>query len=506
MKIISSALIVLLNVHIQTSLAVFIPRTLEREAPDPIKPASKERKAQWFDQKLDHFDKSNTKTWKQRYYYNADWFLAQNGTDSGGDQLPLFIKIGGEAGIQGGWVNGGFWVSFGIDYRALFIYVEHRFYGESHPTNDMSDKNLKYLSSRQALADLDYFIDGMMKKFGMTDKSKVVVFGGSYSGALSAWVRLKYSNKVFIAHASSAPVEAIVDFTGYNKVSYKSLAAWDPQCAKTVQSVAKKEEQMMKTNEGLANLRKIFGTCVKLTTDNPLDVQSFAQFQVAVIGNIIQYNGTGNAQNIPDICNAVSGAADDDDAMQKFADFLKATVRAKYNSTCTGSRFSANVATLKNTTFGKEGSRQWTWQTCSEFGYFQSASDEDNLFANILPVSFYEEECKGVFGDKFTPEYIQQKVGETNKYYGGKDYKQSQTMFTQGSVDQWQDRGITESNEQQGYKAVYIDNASHCQDESQDSANDSPGLTAARKEMREILKGWMTSWNFKELLEQQQNQ
>ncbi|RZF35177.1 hypothetical protein LSTR_LSTR012382 [Laodelphax striatellus] len=556
MKIISLSLVVLVSVQLQEILAVFIPRTREREAPEPMIPAGDGPKAHWFNQKLDHFDQSNNKTWKQRYYYNDDYYKVQRPAY---DQLPMFLMIGGEAGIQGGWVNGGFWWEVGRDYRALFIYVEHRFYGKSQPTDDMSDENLKYLSSKQALADLDYFIDGMKKKFKMTDKNKVVVFGGSYSGALAAWVRLKYPEQVFIAHASSAPVEAIVDFTGYNKVSYQSLAAWDPQCASTVQSVAEKQAEWMQTDEGLEKLSQTFGTCLKLTTSEPLNVQSFFQFQVAVIGNIIQYNGTGDAQNIPDICNAVADAnvtmmlskvcrigtssqrpnqsishlhressttvPATPKTFPTFATqwltrpmtmmlsqslpnrYLKSTAKSKYQATCTGSRYTANVASEKNVTFNeKEGSRQWLWQTCSEFGFFMSADDEDNLFAKTLPLSYYLTECKDVFGDTFTPEYIQQQVDATNEYYGGKDYKESQTLFTQGSIDQWHDRGITESNDQQGYEAVYIDNASHCQDQNGKSDSDPPGLTEGRKKMREILQGWITSLNFQQYIEQQQQQ
>ena len=41
---------------------------------------------------------------------------------------------------------------------AMTVALEHRFFGESYPTRDMSDTSLKYLSSNQALADLARFI------------------------------------------------------------------------------------------------------------------------------------------------------------------------------------------------------------------------------------------------------------------------------------------------------------------------------------------------------------
>lgn len=40
---------------------------------------------------------------------------------------------------------------------AMLVAVEHRYYGESVPTEDLSTPNLEWLSSKQALADLAHF-------------------------------------------------------------------------------------------------------------------------------------------------------------------------------------------------------------------------------------------------------------------------------------------------------------------------------------------------------------
>lgn len=47
-------------------------------------------------------------------------------------------------------------------------------------------------------------------------KSKVVVFGGSYSGNMATWIRLKYPDVIDGAMASSGPVQAKSDFYGKN--------------------------------------------------------------------------------------------------------------------------------------------------------------------------------------------------------------------------------------------------------------------------------------------------
>lgn len=98
-----------------------------------------------------------------------------------------------------------------------------RYYGASHPTEDLSNKNLVYLSSRQALADVTTLKAVLQTQYNLTDKNRWISFGGSYSGALSAWLRLKYPDVVDGAVATSAPVLAKLNFYEYLEVVDRSL-------------------------------------------------------------------------------------------------------------------------------------------------------------------------------------------------------------------------------------------------------------------------------------------
>ena len=98
-----------------------------------------------------------------------------------------------------------------------------RYYGASHPTPDLSNKNLVYLSSRQALADVATLKSVLTAQYNLTEKNKWISFGGSYSGALSAWLRLKYPDLVDGAVATSAPVLAKFNFYEYLEVVERSL-------------------------------------------------------------------------------------------------------------------------------------------------------------------------------------------------------------------------------------------------------------------------------------------
>lgn len=79
--------------------------------------------------------------------------------------------------------------------------------------SDLSTDNLRFLSSRQALADLAHFRTVIAEARGLTNR-KWVAFGGSYPGSLAAWFRLKYPHLVHAAVATSAPVHATVNFPG----------------------------------------------------------------------------------------------------------------------------------------------------------------------------------------------------------------------------------------------------------------------------------------------------
>lgn len=78
----------------------------------------------------------------------------------------------------------------------------------------MSSKNLVYLSSEQALADLAEFIVHIKPIYKIPPTAKWVAFGGSYPGSLAAWLRMKYPHLIHAAVSSSGPLLAKIDFKG----------------------------------------------------------------------------------------------------------------------------------------------------------------------------------------------------------------------------------------------------------------------------------------------------
>ena len=149
-----------------------------------------------FDNMVDHFNAQDDRTYKQRYWV-SDEYWKEDG--------PIFVYICGEYRCS---VPDTRLYPFmiGATYGARFLVVEHRFYGDSQPFEDWSLDSLQYLSSQQALSDLAYLIGSLNEK-----DNEVLVIGGSYPGAMSAWFRERYPHITIGSWSSSGVVQPMVD-------------------------------------------------------------------------------------------------------------------------------------------------------------------------------------------------------------------------------------------------------------------------------------------------------
>lgn len=98
----------------------------------------------WIEQRLNHFDSHDNRTWKMRYLENNQFFRPDG---------PIFIYVGGEWTISAGSIApGNHFYDMAREFNANLFYTEHRYYGESHPTLNTSTDNLKFLSVEQVMS------------------------------------------------------------------------------------------------------------------------------------------------------------------------------------------------------------------------------------------------------------------------------------------------------------------------------------------------------------------
>ena len=237
----------------------------------------------WFTQRLDHFKITDTRTWQQRYWINWRYYKP------GG---PALLMIGGEGEANPQWLEAGAWLDYARAEGAAMLLLEHRYYGNSHPTPDLTVKNLKWLSSRQALADLAAFISQQRVEAGLA--GAWVALGGSYPGSLAAWLRLKYPHLVAGAVSSSGPLQAKADFFEYLEVVEAALDTV-PGCSAVVKSAIKKVEKLTAHRMGWKFLSKHFKLCSSLDGGNKYDVTNLFESLIGNFEGIVQYNKDNRA-------------------------------------------------------------------------------------------------------------------------------------------------------------------------------------------------------------------
>lgn len=199
--------------------------------------------------------------------------------------------IGGEGEATAKWMHEGAWIKYAEKFHALCFQLEHRFYGKSHPTSDLSTENLVYLSSEQALADLASFITAMNEKYQL-DASKWIAFGGSYPGSLAAWLREKYGHLVHGAISSSGPLLAKIDFIEYFEVVTNSLATYSEECVTAVQRSIQQVETLLKHMIGQRSINEKFKLCdpVEKSITNELDIANLFENLAGNFAGVVQYN------------------------------------------------------------------------------------------------------------------------------------------------------------------------------------------------------------------------
>jgi hypothetical protein len=168
-----------------------------------------------FEQLLDHSDPSKG-TFSQRFWYGTEYWK--------GPGSPIILVNPGEQTATG------FNVTYTTKQRlpGLFaealggavVVIEHRYWGESSPFEELTTENMKYLTLDNSLKDNTYFAENFEPPFDPSggsapDKAPWVFSGGSYSGALAGWLAALEDGTFWAYHGTSGVVEAVGDFWEY---------------------------------------------------------------------------------------------------------------------------------------------------------------------------------------------------------------------------------------------------------------------------------------------------
>ncbi|KAK9127867.1 hypothetical protein Syun_016664 [Stephania yunnanensis] len=311
----------------------------------------------YFTQNLDHFNfnPQSYQIFQQRYLIN-DRFWAKN-------NAPIFVYTGNEGDIEWFAQNTGFMFEVAPKFKALLVFIEHRYYGKSIPfggDKEVANSNtstLGYLSSTQALADYATLIIDLKKNLTAYD-SPVVVIGGSYGGMLAAWFRLKYPHVAIGALASSAPIlnfENITSPYSFNNIISQDFKSESANCYEVIKGSWKQIQNKAGQPGGLEELRKSFKICKNYINVNALEVWLQTAF---VYTPMTDYPTPSNflaplpAYPIKQMCKAIDEGREGNDTFARL--YGAANIYYNYSGSATCFNLSDNS--------DPHGLGGWTWQ------------------------------------------------------------------------------------------------------------------------------------------------
>ena len=109
----------------------------------------------YFEQRLDHFNPQDLRTFQERYLvYNGSFDPSKN---------TIFFYAGNEGPVDAFYNNTGFMFDIAPQFGALVLFAEHRYYGETHPFGDnFSPQSMEFLTMENAIADYATFMTGLV--------------------------------------------------------------------------------------------------------------------------------------------------------------------------------------------------------------------------------------------------------------------------------------------------------------------------------------------------------
>ncbi|KAI6190813.1 Peptidase S28 family-containing protein [Aphelenchoides bicaudatus] len=423
----------------------------------------------WFTQHLDHFNSSDTRTWGQHYQVNEKFF------DSTADSEVIFLLIGGEGAMSSNWVcfENYTYMKLAADKKALVIQLEHRFFGSNTGLGELSSDNLKYLNTKQALADLNEFVKGynVQRKF---KAPRWVFFGGSYPGTMAALFKREYPNSIQGAISSSSVFGPKVDLYEYALKMEQVLIETDNEL-----------QTNMLSETGRDNVRRDLGIDKSIKISNIDDILT-VQFRIFdAFQGMFQYsydgrsdsNHVGHPLTVTNLCQIMTKV----DKKKQSATRLAEVYQVANSANAPIDPSYQNLIKpwqLQNNT--DKDTRGWLWLQCGQFGYLQSTSNL-GVFGNAVPVTFLTKMCTDLFQIDITTLYAN--VRDALAYF-----KQpwefnavGNVAFPIGGYDPWSMLATNISDISRRLVSHVTPGTAHCSDMYPSYPNEPAGLKEVRQ-------------------------
>ncbi|GJJ09250.1 hypothetical protein Clacol_003472 [Clathrus columnatus] len=396
-----------------------------------------------FTQPLDHFNPKNTFTFEQHYWVNPTFYkeggpviLIDGGEDSGLDRLPYIVTgVGAKlANATGG----------------LALVLEHRYYGQSIPVANFSTDSLRWLTNDQAFADSANFLQhvnlttstGIQGDF-TAPKRPYIYYGGSYAGARSAIMKVKYPELVFGAISSSGVSFATIPLWQYGDVVRNAT----PDCSAAVSKAIETVNLALERPELNSELKEMFG----LTGLADDDFGSTLTFNLGGWQNH-NWDPSIDEDDWTPFCeliatklsntSAQSGTLGNLEVGYEFLNYAN-YIKNELVPLCGDESIEECFGTTNSTQFQADDLsqtwRSWQFQVCTAWGFFINAPPANipPIIPNSVTVPYLAKICKQAYPPgKFFQVPEEPDVESVNKY-GGLNIAADRLAIIGGEFDPW---------------------------------------------------------------------
>lgn len=239
-----------------------------------------------------------------------------------------------------------------------------------------------------------------MKKDGGKVKSKVILVGASYAATMAAWFRQKYPHLVVGAWASSGPIYAKPDMFEYKEVVGASVRHIGGVACYDRLNNAFKDAHQLVANGDLMQLKKLFRFCDSFDLSRQENIWRAFGSLGGILSGTVQYHNSGDIEKS---CSGLmaSNTSDGSDLSAFAKWYVSRYISEGQTDKCLDYDYNAYVKRYQQTEWGHsvtEASRQWLYQTCTEFGWFHTQSTRYQPFGIFFPVEFAYVKCEDIFG------------------------------------------------------------------------------------------------------------
>jgi len=448
-----------------------------------------------LDQTADHFDTTNTATFRQSYFCNT-------GYANGSGIYILYVEGWGTASSTRVSDESQPHVASAKDLGATVCSLEHRYFGQSSPTpstNSVSDMAL--LTSEQAVEDISTAITALSTKFGET-AAKWVLVGAGYGGSLALWHRELHPDVTVGVVGSGAPVNPAADFYRFQKNVEDVYNAFDPTCYSNLASGMKEVRHAAQSVSGRKNLSDSLQLQPSFDSLTSLNYNAF-QFFYAVLGavfstpvlyNRVNYGPFVSGAGLADVCAVLNDASTVNDGVNRIVNATKYLVSNVTSMDYAGIPISYDQVVSALQTEDRHDFRLRFYQMRRELGWFPTTDYANyGLFGAQVPSNLWIDMCADVFGGPTARNVttLAMGVNTTHTYYNtSATYNGSNALLTLGEWDPWKTLGAVSCSDPSS-AVVVVTQGSHVAESYPAASTDSDSLTVVRQQVKDSIKKWL---------------